>query len=86
MGAFERVRENLFERVSDLFHDLDMGMQPISVVFPYLPIEAHRRRDRARVELSSIFAKARRRRFRRPPPRRARADGACGCVVVLWGR
>lgn len=51
------VREHLFDRVSDLFHDLDMGMQPISVVFPYLPIAAHRKRDASRKELSSIFTK-----------------------------
>ena len=36
----------MFEQVAHLFHDLDMGMQPISVLFPYLPIPAHWRRDR----------------------------------------
>ncbi|XP_002982721.2 obtusifoliol 14-alpha demethylase [Selaginella moellendorffii] len=51
------VRNQLFEDVSNLFHDLDNGMQPISVLFPYLPIPAHRRRDRARKELASVFAK-----------------------------
>lgn len=47
----------LFEKVSDLFHDLDMGMQPISLIFPHLPIAAHRRRDASRKELSGIFTK-----------------------------
>ena len=51
------VREHLFETVSALFHDLDMGMQPISVIFPYLPIPAHRRRDSSRAELARIFSK-----------------------------
>jgi sterol 14-demethylase len=51
------VREHLFDRVADLFHDLDMGMQPISVVFPYLPIAAHRKRDASRAELATIFTK-----------------------------
>ena len=51
------VREHLFDRVADLFHDLDMGMQPISVVFPYLPIAAHRKRDQSRAELAKIFTK-----------------------------
>ena len=41
--------------MADLFHDLDMGMQPISVIFPYLPIAAHRRRDASRKELSRVF-------------------------------
>jgi len=52
----QEVRENLFEKVSDLFHDLDMGMQPISVIFPHLPIAAHRKRDSSRSELARIFS------------------------------
>ncbi|KAF9605241.1 hypothetical protein IFM89_014638 [Coptis chinensis] len=51
------VRDKLFDDVSALFHDLDSGMLPISVIFPYLPIPAHRRRDQARKKLSEIFAK-----------------------------
>ncbi|KAL5799189.1 hypothetical protein ACOSQ4_032073 [Xanthoceras sorbifolium] len=49
------VRDKLFDDVSALFHDLDNGMLPISVLFPYLPIPAHRRRDKARKKLSAIF-------------------------------
>lgn len=49
------VRDKLFDDVSALFHDLDNGMQPISVIFPYLPIPAHRCRDRARQKLANIF-------------------------------
>ncbi|KAI3812382.1 hypothetical protein L1987_17089 [Smallanthus sonchifolius] len=52
----EEVRNKLFDDVSALFHDLDNGMQPISVIFPYLPIPAHRRRDRARKKLADIFS------------------------------
>eukprot|EP00249_Psilotum_nudum_P016916 c26052_g1_i1 orf=549-2048(+) len=51
------VRDQLFEDVSSLFHDLDNGMLPISVLFPYLPIPAHRRRDRARKQLAEVFSK-----------------------------
>ncbi|GAB4839517.1 hypothetical protein Ancab_029043 [Ancistrocladus abbreviatus] len=50
------VRDKLFDDVSALFHDLDNGMLPISVIFPYLPIPAHRRRDKARKRLADIFA------------------------------
>ncbi|GAV73989.1 p450 domain-containing protein [Cephalotus follicularis] len=50
------VRDKLFDDVSALFHDLDSGMLPISVIFPYLPIPAHRRRDEARKKLAEIFA------------------------------
>ncbi|KAL8556345.1 hypothetical protein ACS0TY_003964 [Phlomoides rotata] len=51
----EEVRNKLFDDVSALFHDLDNGMLPISVIFPYLPIPAHRRRDQARKKLAEIF-------------------------------
>jgi len=51
----KEVRERLFDKVADLFHDLDMGMQPISVIFPHLPIAAHRKRDASRRELSRVF-------------------------------
>nr|XP_010942370.1 obtusifoliol 14-alpha demethylase [Elaeis guineensis]XP_010942371.1 obtusifoliol 14-alpha demethylase [Elaeis guineensis]XP_010942372.1 obtusifoliol 14-alpha demethylase [Elaeis guineensis]XP_010942373.1 obtusifoliol 14-alpha demethylase [Elaeis guineensis]XP_010942374.1 obtusifoliol 14-alpha demethylase [Elaeis guineensis]XP_010942376.1 obtusifoliol 14-alpha demethylase [Elaeis guineensis] len=50
------VRDKLFDDVSSLFHDLDNGMRPISVIFPYLPIPAHRRRDRARARIADIFS------------------------------
>lgn len=36
----------MFEEVANLYHDLDQGMLPISVLFPYLPISAHSRRDK----------------------------------------
>ncbi|CAH2072122.1 unnamed protein product, partial [Thlaspi arvense] len=51
------VRDQLSDDVSTLFHDLDKGMLPISVLFPYLPIPAHRCRDRARAKLAQIFSK-----------------------------
>ncbi|KAK9150681.1 hypothetical protein Syun_008990 [Stephania yunnanensis] len=50
------VRDKLFVDVSALFHDLDNGMLPVSVLFPYLPIPAHRRRDQARRKLAEVFA------------------------------
>lgn len=53
----QEVRDKLFDDVSALFHDLDNGMLPISVIAPYLPIPAHRRRDQARKKLSEIFAR-----------------------------
>ncbi|KAF7124177.1 hypothetical protein RHSIM_Rhsim12G0016600 [Rhododendron simsii] len=53
----EEVRSKLLEDVSALFHDLDRGMLPVSVIFPHLPILAHRHRDQARQNLAGIFAK-----------------------------
>ncbi|KAL4458418.1 hypothetical protein ABPG75_013283 [Micractinium tetrahymenae] len=51
------IRETMFKEVADLYHDLDDGMRPISVIFPYLPTEFHRRRDAAREALRAIFQK-----------------------------
>ncbi|KAF6265917.1 sterol 14 desaturase [Scenedesmus sp. NREL 46B-D3] len=51
------IREQLFDEVADLLHDLDDGMRPISVFFPYLPTSYHKKRDQARVKLGRIFAK-----------------------------
>ena len=44
-AAGREVREQLFDQVKGLLHDLDMGMQPISVLFPYLPTSFHQKRD-----------------------------------------
>ena len=41
-GATDR----LCDEVTTLVHDLDKGMVPLSVFFPYAPIEAHRKRDK----------------------------------------
>ena len=45
LAAGREVREEMFEEVSTLLHDLDDGMRPISVMFPYLPTAPHRKRD-----------------------------------------
>ena len=49
------IRENLFGEVSQLIYELDQGMQPISVLAPWLPIKAHRDRDRARRDIAELF-------------------------------
>lgn len=33
-AAGREVRENMFKEVADLYHDLDDGMRPISILFP----------------------------------------------------
>jgi sterol 14-demethylase len=50
------VREQLFEEVSTLYHQLDQGMQPLSVFAPHFPCKAHWQRDRARREMRRLFA------------------------------
>ena len=44
-------------QVSDLYHDLDKGVTPLSFFFPYAPTAAHALRDSARVEMVKIFSK-----------------------------
>jgi hypothetical protein len=44
--AGREIREQMFSEVKHLLHDLDAGLLPISVFFPYLPIPKHRARDR----------------------------------------
>lgn len=51
------VREQMFKEVADLYHDLDDGMRPLSVIFPYAPTAYHRRRDAARERLHGVFRK-----------------------------
>ena len=36
----------MFEKVAELLHDLDEGMIPLTTIAPYLPIAAHRKRDK----------------------------------------
>lgn len=44
--AGREIREQMFTEVKGLLHDLDAAMLPISVFFPYLPIPAHKARDK----------------------------------------
>lgn len=53
----KQVREQLFGQIAELYHDLDQGIQPISVFFPNLPTPAHLKRDRAREKMNVIFSK-----------------------------
>lgn len=56
-AAGREIRESMFREVADLYHDLDDGMRPISVIFPYLPTAFHRKRDAACAALHAIFKK-----------------------------
>uniref|UniRef100_A0A0E0JZ72 Obtusifoliol 14-alpha demethylase n=1 Tax=Oryza punctata TaxID=4537 RepID=A0A0E0JZ72_ORYPU len=52
----KEVRENMFDEVASLLHELMGGMHLISMFFPYLPTPGHRRRDKARAKLGEIFS------------------------------
>jgi len=42
-------------RIADLYHELEQGLNPISFFFPYLPLPSFKQRDRAREEVAKIF-------------------------------
>ena len=50
-------RYELSAEFADIYHDLEQSIKPIAYVFPYLPLPAFRRRDRARVRLHGMVAK-----------------------------
>jgi len=49
------VRERLFSEVSRLFQTLDEGLTTVSFFWPNAPIPQHRARDKARLEMASLF-------------------------------
>eukprot|EP00986_Skeletonema_menzelii_P019190 scaffold27082_cov148-Skeletonema_menzelii.AAC.6 len=51
------VRENLFKEVSQLYHDLDHGLTPLTVFFPNAPTAAHKKRNEARAKMVELFGK-----------------------------
>jgi sterol 14-demethylase len=51
------VRENMFNEVAQIYHDLDKGVTPLSFFFPYAPTAAHALRDKARKQMVDIFSK-----------------------------
>ena len=52
----KQIREKMFDEVSMLLHDLfENGTHLIALFFPYLPIPAHQRRDKAHAKLGEIF-------------------------------
>uniref|UniRef100_A0ACD5XQ35 Uncharacterized protein n=1 Tax=Avena sativa TaxID=4498 RepID=A0ACD5XQ35_AVESA len=52
----EEVRAKMLGEVSTHLRDLHDGMRLVTILFPHLPIPAHRRRDRARARLGEIFS------------------------------
>ncbi|KAL5202049.1 hypothetical protein ABZP36_013001 [Zizania latifolia] len=64
----EEVREKMFGEVATLLGEINDGMSLVTILYPRLPIPAHRRRDRARARLFVIFSSIVRSR---------RSSGAC---------
>jgi sterol 14-demethylase len=51
----KEIRSALDKSFSDLFNDLDGGFTPLNFLFPYLPLESYRKRDRAHAKMSKFY-------------------------------
>jgi sterol 14-demethylase len=63
------VREHMFAELQHLYHDLDEGLTPLTVLWSRAPTPAHARRDKAREKLVQLFTKVI--RLRREHPERS---------------
>jgi sterol 14-demethylase len=51
------VREHMFAELHSLYHDLDEGLTPLTVLWSKAPTPEHFKRDKARKELVKLFGK-----------------------------
>ena len=49
------VRDGLDKSFSQLYADLDGGFTPLNFMFPNLPLESYRKRDRAQKKMSDFY-------------------------------
>ena len=71
----KEVRAGLDKSFSELYTDLDGGFTPLNFLFPNLPLESNRRRDRAQKKMSQFYIDIIRKR---------RADASDVSPNVLW--
>ncbi|MCY3885822.1 MAG: cytochrome P450 [Gammaproteobacteria bacterium] len=53
----EEIRREVDEEFAEAYHQLQNGINTIGFFFPRIPIPAHRRRDRARRQITEIFTR-----------------------------
>lgn len=68
------IREEMFEEMYRLYHDLDKGLTPLSIFMPNAPVAAHRKRDEARKAIGQLFGKIIQKRREDPEASRANND------------
>lgn len=49
------VRKKLTAEFAELYHDLDLGFQPINFLMPWAPLPQNRRRDVAHLKMRSVY-------------------------------
>lgn len=62
----DEVRNNLDKSFAQLYTDLDGGFTPLNFMFPNLPLESYRRRDRAQKKMSEFYQEIVRKRRAAP--------------------
>lgn len=68
------IRNELFDEMYRLYQDLDKGLTPLSVFFPWAPTAAHARRDAARKSIGELFSKIIQKRRADPEAGRTNQD------------
>lgn len=51
----KEVRSNLDTTFAQLYTDLDGGFTPLNLMFPNLPLESYRKRDRAQKKMAEFY-------------------------------
>ncbi|EJD06923.1 lanosterol 14-alpha-demethylase [Fomitiporia mediterranea MF3/22] len=51
----KEVRSSLDKSFADLYHDLDGGFTPVNFLFPNLPLESYKKRDKAQQTMSDFY-------------------------------
>ncbi|MDL9937855.1 cytochrome P450 [Gordonia sp. ABSL1-1] len=69
-----KFREELSKHISELYHDLEKGTDPLAYVDYHADIESFRRRDAARAELVEFMAGVMARRAENPPENKEDRD------------
>jgi len=56
LGPEIRDNPKVASEFASLYHDLEGGLNPIAFFYPNLPLPAHFKRDKARVEIAKLFS------------------------------
>lgn len=78
----DEVRAKLTTEFADLYHDLDLGFQPINFMLPWAPLPHNRKRDQAHARMREIYLDIirQRRRASEPPATKDVISNLMQCV------
>jgi sterol 14-demethylase len=82
----KEVRDNLDKGYAALYADLDGGFTPIHMMFPYLPLESSRKRDRAQKLMQKFYVDIIRKRTASGEFGSGKQENLEVCFIVLLRR